>query len=337
MRCSGASFFSLEYWVERLVQLYKRMIKYRSTACPELLFIHDLLLYLACQQLLRTRLGHFILSMTDAIRRAKARPKSGKKRKGKPAVRDEYLLGKGQDLTPDEVDAVLPQHDAIDGLNGLPYLLYSDRRLHELGWPAFPLLLDGVGKLWAVLYELGLPAAGNPGDPDVRVVMHKFTRATLPVGDTVSSVQCKTQRSKDNRWCHVHYTDPDGDPLEYIALFQYFVLAHYKAPGPKDHLGGEREKPQALRLAVMNLYECEAVRPPGSREADQGVGRHAEMYKVVDEPGPGGVPDLPCRGQWVVPLDMLQMQLVPTKKLNGGMYFMWANKASGRTGPVQWA
>ena len=34
VRACGASFFMLEYWVERLVQLYKRMVKYMSTAFP---------------------------------------------------------------------------------------------------------------------------------------------------------------------------------------------------------------------------------------------------------------------------------------------------------------
>lgn len=316
------------------------MIKYRSSACPELLFIHDLLLYMACQQLKRTRLGAFMMSMSKAIKKAKARSKSARKRKRRRnanrCVRDDVLLGKGQDLTVSEVDAVLPQHDMIHGLGGLPYLLYSDPRLDDLGWPAFPDLPEGVGRLWAILQELGLPAFGNPGDPGVRITLHKFTKAILPVGDTVSSVQCTTQRTKDNRWCHVQYTDADGGPLEYIGLFQYFVLALYCAPGPTNHLGGARAEAAPLRLAVLNLYDCEAVSPPGSREPDPTVGRHAEIYRVQEEPGPSGVPQLPCSGQWIVPIDMLQSQLVPTKKLAGGMYFMWANKASGRTGPVQW-
>jgi len=53
VRACGASFFSLEYWVERMVQVYKRMIKYRATAYPELIFINAYLLQRACLQILR--------------------------------------------------------------------------------------------------------------------------------------------------------------------------------------------------------------------------------------------------------------------------------------------
>lgn len=306
------------------------MIKYRSTACPELIFIHDLLLRMACQELLCSRLGRFIMSMSSAIKRKK----SGRKRRRASDVVDELLLGKGKTLSSTEEDAVLPDHEDIEGLTGLPYLLYSDTSLHALGWPAFPRLREGIGRLSAVLHELGLPSLGIPGDPGVRVTLHKFVRAILPVGDTVSSLQCTTQRVKDNRWCHVQYDTHDGGSEDYIGLFQYFVLAQYHAPTRTDHLGGRRLPPQALRLAVVHLHACEAVAPPGGRDPDPVLGRKAEMYRVVDEPLPGGGVGLPFRGEWVLPLEMLQSQVVPTKKLGNGMYFMWANKASGRTSSV---
>lgn len=326
VRCSGASFFSLEFWVERLVQLYKHMVKYRCNAYPELLFINDQLLRLACQTLLRHRHGRHLVGMATAIQRIK----EAGKRKRDTDVKDAFLLGKARPMTSAEEDAVLPHHDMIAGLKGIPYLLFSTPSLHESGWPAFPLFEEGLGRLWAILHELGLPSAGIPGDPGVKVFLHKFVRAVLPVGDTVSSLQCTTQRSKDNRWCLVQYTTHDNESLVFVGLIQYFVLAQYASPGPEDHLGGVRKPPKSLRLAVIHLLECESVHPPGSRAPDPELGRPQEMYRVSEEPRPGGRNGLPFRGEWVVPVDELQAQLVPTKKLAGEMYFMWSNKASSR-------
>ncbi|GMH34979.1 hypothetical protein BSKO_02840 [Bryopsis sp. KO-2023] len=52
---SGHPSFSLEYWVERMVQLVKKSVKYRTTAHPELIFVNTHLVRCA---MTRARIHH---------------------------------------------------------------------------------------------------------------------------------------------------------------------------------------------------------------------------------------------------------------------------------------
>lgn len=309
------------------------MIKYRSTAYPELIFIHAYLLHQACLQLLRSVVGAALLTMADAITAVKlARRKRRRRPKSPP---DEELLGAPQPLTVQEVLAVLPREDHVVGLRGLPYLLYSDSSLEDRGWPTHADLPDGVGKLWSIMHELGLAAGGEPGDEAVNILLHKYVRAELPVGDTVSCAQCKTQQRKDNSWCYAVYTTPDDEQLTYVGQFQYFIMAKYVTANGWNRAASCRVPAQPLRLAVLNLYDCEEVHTPGLRAADPELGRPPEFLRMVMARSPTGEAVLPFQGQWVVSIDTLQAQLVPTRTEDDAKYFMWANKASGRTGPVK--
>jgi hypothetical protein len=74
--------------------------------------------------------------------------------------------------------------------------LYSDATLGEKGWPAYDMLPDGRIKMTMVLKAMGLSANGEPGDEGVELSMQKYVRAELPVGDTVSCVQCTTRAGR---------------------------------------------------------------------------------------------------------------------------------------------
>jgi len=199
VRACGAS---LEYWVERMVQVYKRMIKYRATAYPELIFINAYLLQRACLQILRCAAGAHIVSMAVAV---KAAQENRRRRHRNTVARqvDDYLLGAPKHLSEAERYELLPTPSPSRpaDLKGLPYLLYSDATLGEKGWPAYDMLPDGRIKMTMVLKAMGLSANGEPGDEGVELSMQKYVRAELPVGDTVSCVQCTTQSRKDNSWC----------------------------------------------------------------------------------------------------------------------------------------
>lgn len=333
VRACGASFFMLEYWVERLVQLYKRMVKYRSTAFPELIFINSYLLHQACMNWLHRYGVKALVTMEEAVDRAREERRTRKRRR--PEAADEFMLGAPQQLTDEERLAVLPSHDGVDDLTGLPYLLYSDNSLHEKGWPVGQSLLPGSAKVWHILNELGLSAGGEAGRPEVHIELQKYVRAELPVGDTVSCVQCTTQQRKDNSWCYVLYTTPGGEELHYVGQFQYFVLARYVTANGWNRARNHDKAAEPLRLAVLNLYTCEAVYTPGVREPDVDLGRPAEFVKIVHQIDANGQVRLPFEGQWVVELETLRSQVVPTRATREGRYFMWANKASGRTGAIK--
>lgn len=81
VRACGASFFMLEYWVERLVQLYKRMVKYRSTAFPELIFINSYLLHQACMNWLHRYGVKALVTMEEAVDRAREERRTRKRAK----------------------------------------------------------------------------------------------------------------------------------------------------------------------------------------------------------------------------------------------------------------
>ena len=124
VRCTGASFFCQEFWVERMVQLYKQKIKYRSTAHPELLFINDELLVRACWRIFRKAppsLG--LCTITEAVNAVRSQ------RRRTPSHRDvddpnDNFFGAPKKLTAAEYQEVAPRRwDGESQLTGLLYLL----------------------------------------------------------------------------------------------------------------------------------------------------------------------------------------------------------------------
>lgn len=335
VRACGAAFFCLEYWIERMVQLFKRMIKYRSTAYPELLFIHDYLLFRACLLLLRTDDGAGLISLEDALEERKVE----RRRRRRPAAvadKDDVLCGAPRELNDAERELVLPAWDGVSDLAGLPYLLYSDKSLHDLGWPTARSLPDGRSRQSLIVRQLGLSAAGRAGLEDVYIKLMKHVRASLPVGDAVSSAQCQTQHRKDNSWCFVEYISPNGDQLQYVGHLQFFAKAQYTTDDGLNTAPACLRAAEHLRLAVVKLYECECeIDTPGVRSADPVLKRPPEFIKVCNHAEAGADPVFPDAGTWVVAVDTLCCQLVPTRAKADGQYFMWANKASGRTSAVR--
>lgn len=339
VRSSGASFFCLEYWVERMVQVYKRMIKYRSTAFPELLFINSYLLRRACLQILRTAAGAQLVCMAIAVKAARERRKQ-RRRRAVARQADAMFLGAPKPVADAERLQVMPavSPSRPSGLTGLPYLLFSDRSLGGKGWPTYDALPAEAGRtrMGMILRALGIGANNRPGEEGVIIDMQKYVRAELPVGDTVSCVQCTSQSRKDNSWCYIVYQQENGPDLSYVGQLQFFVMATLETSDGFNIAKGCNRQAEPLRLAVVNLYACEFVGTPGCRDPDSDLGRPPEFIRVTRSVPPGGGPSqLPFQGQWVVELDTLSTQLVPTRQVGRHRYFMWANKASGRSNTVR--
>ena len=116
VRACGASFFAVEYWVERLVQLLKRMIKYMSTAFPELLLIHDWLLVVACRRVRRIEERTDLQTLEEAIesiRAAKRRTHDTADEKGC------VMFGAPQKPGEAELNEGIPEYTTGDGEAGL--------------------------------------------------------------------------------------------------------------------------------------------------------------------------------------------------------------------------
>ena len=316
-----------------MVQFFKRTIKYRSTSFPELVFLHDYLLIKTCVLLLRSADGEYLISLEQAMKDEKRRRRRRRRRAARP---DDGLCGAPKDLTQEDLDLMFPQWEEGEELGGLPYLLYSDLSMHDLGWPTCRLLPNGSFRQGHLLRSIGIDAHGIEADDGVYVFCEKHVRANLPVRDAVSCVQCKTQQRKDNSWCFVVYEEPGGNSLYYVGQLQFFVRAQYCTEDGFDWAPGCAVPAETLQLAVIRLYECDTeVFTPGVRLPDPELGRPPEFIHIPNTGPAGGEPYFESAGTWVVELKTLKCQLVPTRVSEAGQYFMWANKASGRTGPVK--
>lgn len=285
--------------------------------------------------LLRSEDGVYLISMAEAVKQVKAERRR-RRRPERDTQTDEFLCGAPRKVSAAERDDVLPPWEGQGELSGIPYLLYSDPSLHDEGWPTARFLPDGMFKKALVTRQLGLHAAGIDGLPHVAIELQKFVRAILPVGDAVSCVQCKTQYRKDNSWCFVEYITADGGSLQYVGHLDFFLKAEYTTADGFNLAPACRRPAQPLRLAVLRLYECECdVFTPGLRHADPELGRPPEFIRIPNTAAQGEPPHYECAGQWVITLETLTSQLVPTRERPEGRYFMWANKASGRTAPVK--
>ena len=339
VRACGPGFTWTEFWVERMVQLVKRMVKYRSTAYPELLFVHDWLLTLACRRVKLTPDGWNCMSLYEALQAKKMRKRGEHDVAG---VQEALLLGAPKECDIDEVRQVLYTPTLGEGgeeLQGLPQLLIDDCDLLQDGWPVF-IDEDKHNRGGLILHELGLEGPLGNGREGASVSLQKFTRADLPIGDTVSSVQCKSQTRKNNQWFIVYYAEEDNEGhIEmrvYVGQFQYFVRAEFKGnvlPEGATCPGQRRRFPAVLKLGIAKLYTCEDMHGPGVRPADPGINRLHELVRTdrLD----ACHPRTQFVGEFVLDLRSVNSQVVPTRERNGARYFCIANKLSGRFAGVR--
>ena len=353
VRACGAAYLFLEYWVERLVQLVKRLIKYRSTGCPELLFVNGHLLLRACRQMLLAKGGSALREMEDAVQQARQeRRKQRRQRRALPADVQSGcggFEGAARPLEATELDAVLAPYDGNGPVTGLALVLETSPELEEEDrWPTHPSEVDPTVRRDAIVTELGLPCAGVIRDDSVSVHVCKFMRATLRDGVSVSCHQNRSQFQKDDRWCLMHYLEgPDGSEVSvpYVVYIHYFVQAVIRTENGLDcppriaETAGDRPDPvdiasSPLALAMVDLYACTVVQhAPGLRPPSP--------YRP---PEYVYVPDLrPCHsplagshaGRLLVLLDQIDGQLVPVQQDGVARYFMSHGKTSGRTGAIR--
>lgn len=333
VRACGPSAFSLEYWVERMVQLYKRLIKYRSTAAPELLFVNDHLLQRVCLRILLALGTANLLDLADAVDAARLRRRKNPSQPAEPA--DDCLLGAPRELSDAERAEVLPPATGEPNVpaKGLPYLLAADPSLKNDGWPVGSALPTPSLRVRAIMRRLGVTVGPRPGDEGVSVKMQKFVRAGLPVGDTASSLQCMTQHRKDNSWFLIQYECTDGGRLLYVGHVRYYVLAQLETADGTNLLPNTTEIADPLRLAVADLYSCQPLHGRAVRPTCADTGRPPEFLTVANLERIGeNRADKPYAGTWVVDVRSITCVVVPTKARGTRRYFMVANKASGRIG-----
>lgn len=341
VRACGPGYTWTEFWVERMVQLVKRMVKYRSTAYPELLFVHDWLLTLACRRVKLSPDGCHCVSLYEALRAVKKRRLLSR---DEPLPGQALLLGAPKKAEDAEKAQVLhiPPMSATDEdivLQGLPQLLFEDTTLLVDGWPVFKDNAEDQ-RPGLILHELGLQGPLGAGKEGVKVVLQKFTRADLTTGDTVSSVQCNSQRRKNNQWFLIQYSVEHADGRKerkvYVGQFLYFVHAAFTCnmlPEGATRAGSDRHHPSDLRLGVANLYSSEDQHGPGVRAADPEIGRLHEFVKVARlDPSRAGST---FEGVFVLDLRTIDSQVVPTRERDDTRYFCVSSKLSGRYAGVK--
>lgn len=346
VRCCGPAFFCLEFWIERMVQLLKRLIKYRSTKSPEKVYVNDELLRRTCMRLLHSSetAEAAMRTLQEAV--ASEKHRRSKRRKVRAAVHmgdtdsddgdDDRVFGAGKDLDAEEKKEVMPLgYTGVGELSGLPYLLYHQDALQDAGWPTQRVLGAGYGRREAIMRALGLPVAGEVVAERQLCEVHlrKFLRGRALVGDVLTCAQHTGQGKKDNRWCLLKYHVVEegtnrGQDRYYVGDLQYIVRARLSTADGSNICRTCTVEASVLYLGVTDVYECSTPYPPGCREADEELNRAPEFYRV------DGVHHRSSAytGRYVVNIDAMAGQLVPVKRTAGGVqYWQTANKASGRT------
>ena len=231
VRTGGAAYFSLEFWVERMVQEYKGYIRGRGTGKPELLYVKDEVMSRACRRLRRERRGGALRLIQDAVRDVKARRRPRGARAILPRVMGDpcpQFSGAARPLTETQLQQLLPDYSGYGDLGGIGYVLQNAPELREeAGWPTFPELENADARRTAIAEAIGMGVAGNEGNPAVRVYARKFTRAVLSCGDSVCSTEYKGQVIKDDTWAMIRYLEMDEDGEEtavwYVAHIRLLV------------------------------------------------------------------------------------------------------------------
>lgn len=350
VRGCGASSLFLEYWVERLVQLLKRLIKYRSTSCPELLFINGWLLVRACRQMLLHKGGEALREMESAV--AHAKQERRKRRRQRPALPADVpngavFEGAATELTLAEEAMLLPSYSGKGPVSGLPMVLEFVPDLEDDSrWPTHPDVRDIDSRRAAIVRELGLPCEGDDPEGGLTVHLCKFKRGTLESGDSVSCMQNRSQRCKDDTWCLTHYLEPGTSGrfirVPYVAHIEFFVQAVIETddglncPTRLAVADNNADLPDVasdpLPLAVVTLYKCTVLSPPGVREASP---TRPPEFICVEDIGTGPSDGASNIGSWPIMMWQIDCQLIPMRQVGKCRCFMAQYKSSGRSRAVR--
>lgn len=325
-----------------MVQLLKRLSKYRATCDPEAVFVNDQLLRRTC--LLLHHDPETEGATRETMQEAADRERGDRSRRRRQRTQDtdtepdDRVFGRGKELDQQELAEVLPTSYSGEGEpSGLPYLLLQEDALQHQGWPTYAVLGAGESRAVAITRALGLPVGGDvdPSRTECTVHLRKFMRATAAVGDVLSCAQQTTQGVKDNKWCLLAYkvqvNPPGGTSYDrtdyYVGQFQYLLRAWLETPDGLEIVASCEQPAETLYLGVADLYHCDLPQTPGARPPDDVLRRPPEFFRVRE----GQRGRSPFAGRWVVDLDSLPCQLVPTTQIGGSRFFGTANKASGRT------
>ena len=296
VRCGGAAYFSLEFWVERMVQDYKGYIRGRGTGKPELLYVKDEVMSRACRRMRRERQGWRLQLIQEAVRDARARRRPRGPGILLPRVMGEpcpEFSGAPRPLTEAQRELLLPDYSGEGDLGGLGYILQETPELEEeAGWPTFPEVAPPDARRAAIAEAIGVGVAGNPPKREIVVHARKFTRAVLPCGDSACSAEYKGQIIKDDTWAMVRYLerDAEGDVTArwYVAHIRFLaqaVLARVDdAPASEGGVGRGQEERRGGVGAGPAREEAELI---------SGDGRQSE---VVDEMSDSGQADDMAQG-----------------------------------------
>lgn len=319
-----------------MVQLYKRLIKYRTTGAPELVFVNDHLLLQACLRIVFAVGSDTLLDLPDAVRAVKLKRKKVPPNPLDPP--DAILLGAARDVEAYEADDVVPPLTGERGVpvTGLPYMLAAQPELKDEGWPVGHILPGLTSRVKYIMRRLGYTVGTRPGDAGAWVRMKKYVRAALPCGDTASSLQCLSQSRKDNSWFLIQYECSDGGRLLYIGQVRYYVRVQLKTADGTGMLPHGTTFALPLRLAVVDLFTCQTLAGRSVRQACADMQRPPEFMTVATLERTGeSRADKPFAGTWVVDVRSITCVVVPTKAIGARRYFMVANKASGRVGSLR--
>lgn len=306
----GATATNMEFWIERLVQLMKRTVKYRSTSFPELLFVNT---WRLTQALLRMRQKFPMQCKTfdEWVPLYSNRVLSAPRYDDAPRpANGAQFIGAGKEPTQSQYVAGLILLNNV--INNAPDEWYT-----EAGW-------DKADK-GARFLGTGFYAK-----------MLIFAKAITPSNDLITSVLCNSQFRKDNTWAFVRFTLAGGEVQLCIARMLYFVLAIYEKDTSlfKD----DGIKPETLRMVVADLWECEVVLGKALVVAfDEVTNEMPDMFKVTNlSKDNDNKHDRTRHGSYFgqVMINVLEFgsQVVPTLPLNGSStrFFCTASKASGR-------
>ena len=300
---SGAAANNMEFWVERMVQLMKRNVKYRSTAYPELLFVNGWML-------------------TQAVKRMRSEHPEHCK-----TFEQWVPLYSDRPLDAEEYDNILrPLNGAqLLGLGKVPSEL-----VYKSCMAMLCKVINTATDDWYT--NAGWLKGGKDGiTPSyAHATMHLFAKAITPSNDLITSTMCHSQFRKDNSWAYVRFDLPHGVVQHCIARMKFFARAVYEKPDG-SLLNEHGIQPLTLRLAVCDLWECTIAEGKGLMSSfDITV---PDMFKVanlgtkacnaVDK---GGL----YHGEHMINILEFHTQVVPTLELAGTRLFCTASKASGR-------
>lgn len=309
-KAQGATAYTMEMWVERMVGLMKTMVKYRSSECPELLFVNDWLLRVAMATWRQLR-PDVCKTFDEHVPAYRSKAPSELTH---DICRDKFglqLIGAGTPLKGSEAELV---RDKLEVVLRQDYW-YRDQQ-QGAGWPV---------------------ESSTAGALSNDAKLTKYVRAVLASDDCMHSSSVVTQRKKDNCWALISYTEEQADgstqDVLYVARMKFFVVAVC----PVVRADGSISCP--LKLGVGDLYKAQVIEGPGTNttfDRERGLVPDLIMCQLN---GTGAWAPKATNMNCLINLAELSTQVVPTREFNVSnnvgrltayRYLMTANKASGR-------